>query len=167
MAMQLYVAVPTSDFPDGRPGDHPFTGYFLPYPEKDWGKRGEGLVSTIMDEPPQLNWIYVDRYTHEIKYGDRAASRDHIVGPWDVTKSDRRLTLEGWEGFMAVRYGPGEWALYFDRDDDRLDQILPGDEFKKLEVSLVRREIKQRPRKLEIRSGKNEADNNKEGDKKK
>lgn len=30
---------------------HPFSGYFLPYPDSNF----EGLVSTISDEPPQLN----------------------------------------------------------------------------------------------------------------
>jgi hypothetical protein len=132
--------VPSSEYPEGQPGDHPFAGYFLPYPEHDWGKRGEGLVSTISDVPPQLNWIYVDKQTHELKHGDRAASQRHIVGPWDVTKTDRRLTLEGWEGFMAVRYEPGVWALYYDREDDRLDAILPDPELKRLEVQLVRKE---------------------------
>lgn len=51
--------------------------------------------------------------------------------------------MEGWEGFMAVRYGPGEWALYFDRDNDRLDSILSDSNMKRLEVSLVRKEMKQ------------------------
>ncbi|KAF2256131.1 hypothetical protein BU26DRAFT_512994 [Trematosphaeria pertusa] len=130
------------EYPDGRPEDHPFAGYFLPYPDQNWGRKGEGFVSTISDEPPQLNWIYVDRDTHEVKYGDRAESEPHIIGPWDVTKMDKRVTLEGWEGFMAVRYGPREWALYFDRDDDGLKGIIDP-EMWTMEIELVRRERKQ------------------------
>lgn len=134
--------MPSAEFPDGRPEDHPFAGYFLPYPDKNWGRAGEGMVSTISDDPPQLNWIYIDKDTHEVKYGDRLTSEPHVVGPWDVTKVDRRVTFEGWEGFMAVRYGPKEWALYFDRDDDGLKGII-GEEMSTMEVMLVRRERKQ------------------------
>jgi hypothetical protein len=139
---QLYLAMSTEECPDGQPDDHPFAGYFLPYPDQNWGRKGEGFVSTISDDPPQLNWIYVDEDTHEVKYGDRVESEPHVVGPWDVTKIDKRVTLEGWEGFMAVEYGPGEWALYFDRDDDGLEGIL-GPEMRKVEVVLVRREMRQ------------------------
>ncbi|KAF2466176.1 uncharacterized protein BDR25DRAFT_395950 [Lindgomyces ingoldianus] len=120
----LYLAMSTEEYPDGCPEDHPFAGYFLPFPDKNWGRLGEGFVSTISDDPPQLNWIYVDQDTHEVKHGNREESEPHLVGPWDVTKMDRRVTFEGWEGFMAVKYGPGEWALYFDRDDNGLEGIL-------------------------------------------
>jgi hypothetical protein len=100
------------------------------------------MVSTISNDPPQLNWIYVDRDTCEVKYGDRIASEPHIIGPWDVTKMDRRVMLTGWEGFMAVRYGPGEWALYFDVDDNGLQGVV-GDEMARMEVELVRKEKRQ------------------------
>ncbi|KAF2194668.1 hypothetical protein K469DRAFT_650598 [Zopfia rhizophila CBS 207.26] len=139
---KLYLAMPSAEYPDGRAEDHPFAGYFLPYPDKNWGRQGEGFVSTISDEPPQLNWIYVDRDTHEVKYGTRAESEPHIIGPWDVTRIDKRVTLEGWEGFMAVRYGPREWALYFDRDDNGLKGIIDP-EMRIMEIVLVRRERKQ------------------------
>ncbi|KAF1842592.1 uncharacterized protein K460DRAFT_293636 [Cucurbitaria berberidis CBS 394.84] len=139
---KLYLNVPSDEFPEGHPEDHPFAGYFLPYPDQDWGRQGEGMVSTISDDPPQLNWIYIDRDTCEVKYGDRITSEPHIVGPWDVTKMDRRVMLTGWEGFMAVRYGPGEWALYFDVDDNGLQGVV-GEELLKMEVELVRREKRQ------------------------
>jgi hypothetical protein len=139
---QLYLNVPSEEFPDGHPEDHPFAGYFLPYPDHDWGRQGEGMVSTISNDPPQLNWIYVDRDTCEVKYGNRAESEDHIIGPWDVTKMDRRVMLTGWEGFTAVRYGPGEWALYFDVDDNGLQGVVP-DDMTRVEIELVRRERRQ------------------------
>ncbi|KAF1914570.1 hypothetical protein BDU57DRAFT_588842 [Ampelomyces quisqualis] len=139
---KLYLNVPSEEFPEGHPEDHPFAGYFLPYPDHDWGRQGEGMVSTISNDPPQLNWIYVDRDTCEVKHGDRIASEPHIIGPWDVTKMDRRVMLTGWEGFMAVRYGPGEWALYFDVDDNGLQGVI-GEEMMRVEVELVRRERRQ------------------------
>lgn len=99
------------------------------------------MVSTISDDPPQLNWIYVDRDTCEVKYGDRVTSEPHIIGPWSVTPMDRRVTLEDWEGFMAVKYGPGEWALYFDLDDNGLRGVVD-DQMMRVEVELVRKERK-------------------------
>ena len=77
---------------------------------------GEGLVSTISHEPPILNWVYVDSKTHEVKYGTRAEveEAEGLPGPWDVTAGigtdrgtgllggGRRVTFEGWEGFVAV-----------------------------------------------------------------
>jgi len=101
------------------------------------------MVSTISDDPPQLNWIYVDRDTCEVKYGLRAESEPHIVGPWSVTPVDRRVTLEDWEGFMAVRYGPGEWALYFDLDDNGLKGVVDA-AMLRVEVELIRKERKVR-----------------------
>ena len=97
------------------------------------------MVSAISNDPPQLAWIYVDRDTCEVKYGDWVTSEPHIIGPCDVTKMDRRVMLTGWEDFMAVRYRPGEWALYFDVDDDGLQGIID-EEMSRVEVELVRRE---------------------------
>ncbi|KAI1472702.1 uncharacterized protein F4812DRAFT_454515 [Daldinia caldariorum] len=118
---------------------HPFAGYYLPYPDKPY----EGLVSTISDDPPMLNWIYVDKDTYEVKYGVRADAQPHITGPFDCTRQDRRMTLEGWEGFAAVEEFPGIWALYFDRDDDGLITKVPMGT-RVLEVELTRREKKER-----------------------
>lgn len=35
-----------------------------------------------------LNWIYIDRSTRELKYGNRTQSREHIVGPWGWDSGD-------------------------------------------------------------------------------
>ncbi|PHH64106.1 hypothetical protein CDD81_4981 [Ophiocordyceps australis] len=117
---------------------HAFTGYFLPYPDSQY----EGLVSTISDDPPMLNWIYIDRSTYEVKYGVRADAQPHVTGPFDCTRQDRRMTLDGWEGFVAVEEYPGSWALYFDRDDDGLATKVPMGT-RVLEVELARREKKE------------------------
>ncbi|KAK7753822.1 hypothetical protein SLS62_004188 [Diatrype stigma] len=140
---RLYI---TNEVPsyDGTGSDsvfsgHPFSGYFLPYPDSQY----EGLVSTISDDPPMLNWIYVDRNTYEVKYGVRAEAQEHLTGPFDCTRQDRRMTLEGWEGFVAVEEFPGIWALYFDRDDDGLTAKVPMGT-RVLEIELTRREKKER-----------------------
>jgi hypothetical protein len=102
-----------------------------------------------MEEPPVLNWIYVDQETYEIKYGVRDFAQPNLTGPFDCTKQDRRMTLEGWEGFCAVEETPGSWALYFDRDDDGLKRKLPMGT-RVLEVELIRREKKERKPKPDI-----------------
>lgn len=114
---------------------HPFAGYYLPYPDVKY----EGLVSTISDETMALNWIYVDKETYEVKYGLRVDAQPNITGPFDCTRQDRRMTLEGWEGFVAVEEEPGLWALYFDRDDDGLQTRVP-EGTRVLEVDLWRKE---------------------------
>ncbi|KAH7145786.1 hypothetical protein B0J13DRAFT_554128 [Dactylonectria estremocensis] len=117
---------------------YPFSGYFLPYPDSEY----EGLVSTISDDPPMLNWIYVDKDTYAVKYGVRAEAQEHITGPFDCTKQDRRMTLEGWEGFCAVEELPGIWSLFYDRDDNGLKNKVPMGT-RVLEVELTRREKKE------------------------
>ncbi|KAI0173462.1 hypothetical protein GGR52DRAFT_580102 [Hypoxylon sp. FL1284] len=140
---KLYLSTGASvseDVPATTAGSgYPFSGYYLPYPDKSY----EGLVSTISDDPPMLNWIYVDKNTYEVKYGVRADAQEHITGPFDCTRQDRRMTLEGWEGFVAVEEFPGIWALYFDRDDDGLVTKVPMGT-RVLEIELTRREKKER-----------------------
>jgi hypothetical protein len=115
----------------------------LPYPDSTY----EGLVSTITDVAPIMNWIYVDRDTYEVKYGIRADAQPNITGPFDCTRQDRRLTLEQFEGFVAVREEDGDmkgmWALYFDFDEDELRGKL-GDGRQVLDVELVRWEKRVR-----------------------
>ncbi|KAK9417456.1 hypothetical protein SUNI508_08816 [Seiridium unicorne] len=126
-----------SDDKEPVPGSHPFCGYFLPYPDSNH----EGLVSTITHVAPILNWIYVDKNTFEVKYGVRDFAQPNLTGPFDCTRQDRRMTFEGWEGFVAVEETPGVWALYFDRDDDGLRSKFPP-QTRILEVELTRREKK-------------------------
>ncbi|KAI1753248.1 hypothetical protein F4782DRAFT_529568 [Xylaria castorea] len=137
----ITTAPPASHDEHLEPADdgYPFSGYFLPYP----GTSYEGLVSTISDDPPMLNWIYIDKNTYEVKYGLRTDAQEHLTGPFDCTRQDRRMTLDGWEGFVAVEDYPGVWALYFDRDDDGLVTKVPMGT-RVLEIELTRREKKDR-----------------------
>lgn len=117
-------------------GGHPFAGYYLPYPDTNY----EGLVSTISDDPPILNWVYVDGKTYEVKYGLRVDAQPNITGPFDCTRQDRRMTLQGWEGFVAVEEEPHVWAIYFDRDDDGLKSEVLNRSTRVLEIELWRKE---------------------------
>lgn len=131
----------------GNAAPHPFTGFYVMYPDEERNPRERGLVSTISNDPPMLNWIYVDRNTRELKYGNRTQSIKHIVGPWDWTEDEVGLTLEEWEGFAAVEEEKGEWALYYDIDDDRLANGKKVGGRRVLQCSLERRvfdEEKQR-----------------------
>lgn len=135
-----------------REGLHPFTGYFLEYHnmEEHWRAqgflKGEGMVTTISDDPPFLNWVYVNRKTNEVKYGIRDEAEPHLVGPWDVTRADRRLTFQGWEGFAAVEETDNDplWALYFDVKDDGLTsgKRVGTQDLRMLALEIWRREIR-------------------------
>jgi hypothetical protein len=116
--MELYIE---AEQDSELPSSHPFAGYYLPYPDEKF----EGLVSTISDKPPVLNWIYVDTETFEVKYGVRANAQQNLHGPFDCTRQDRRLTFDGWEGFCAVEVKPSRWALYFDHNDNGLQGKVP------------------------------------------
>lgn len=91
-----------------------------------------------------LNWIYVDRDTNEVKYGTKSESTGHILGPWNCTPVDKRVTFDEWEGFVAVEEEKGIWALYFDTLDDGLEDKVPLSK-PLLEVELVRKEMRIPP----------------------
>ncbi|KAF2010573.1 hypothetical protein BU24DRAFT_60893 [Aaosphaeria arxii CBS 175.79] len=128
------VPIPPED--DITPPLHAFAGFYIQYPDDDRSPPERGMVSTISDDPPMLNWIYIDKETYELRYGNRTASIEHIVGEWDWTEDESAVTLEGWEGFVAVDESDGmsdeewestpwgaeglRWAVYFDRDDNGL-----------------------------------------------
>ncbi|KAI1466219.1 uncharacterized protein F4812DRAFT_461190 [Daldinia caldariorum] len=118
---------------------HPFAGYFLPYPDSKYS----GLVSTICDEPPVMNWIYIDRNTYELKFGTRPSAQPNWPGPFDCSRQDRRLTFAGWEGFLAVKEGDF-WALYFDVDEDSLKSKVKSDT-PVLDIELLRVEMRVTP----------------------
>lgn len=101
---------------------HPFEGFYIEYPDPDRPRPLPlGLVSTISKEPPMLNWIYVDKDTREVKYGNRTQSRAHIVGSWGWDAGEEGgaggLTLEGGEGAVAVETDDG-WEIRWE-DEDR------------------------------------------------
>ncbi|CAI4212320.1 unnamed protein product [Parascedosporium putredinis] len=138
---KLWIATRRQTANDDAPEGHQFAGYFFKHPTLNWGRKGDGYVSTIMDDPPMLNWIYVDKDTYEVKYGTKSESEDHRLGPFSCTPVDHRLTFDEWEGFCAVEERPGIWSLYFDVDDDGLEEKVSMDK-DVLEIELIRREMR-------------------------
>ncbi|CBF88475.1 uncharacterized protein ANIA_10135 [Aspergillus nidulans FGSC A4] len=123
---------------------HTGQAFYIDYPEPDHMKdlkRGLGLVSTIQDNPPMLNWIYCDKETHELKYGNRTQSCEHVPAPWDWTDNEMTIILERNWGFYAVKEKDAEgrwsWAVYLDRDGDDLQRVL-GDDVVAVPVKLKR-----------------------------
>lgn len=82
-----------------RPG-HKFNGYYFKYPNE---QGYQGMVSTIQDDPPMLNWLYVDKDTGAVRYGSRKDTTGHIIGPWGWSEDEQLLTMDDddWR-FIAV-----------------------------------------------------------------
>lgn len=118
---------------------HPFQGFYIAYPDPNRPQPPPlGCVSTIGTEPPMLNWIYVDKGTREVKYGNRTQSREHIVGSWGWEAGEEGgsggLSLEGDERAVAVETDTG-WELRWEDEGGN-----PGVEGKTLlRVSLDRK----------------------------
>ncbi|RDA91742.1 hypothetical protein CP533_4756 [Ophiocordyceps camponoti-saundersi (nom. inval.)] len=97
--------------------DHKFCGYYFTYPSPE---QHLGLVSTIADDPPMLNWIYVNGETGAVEHGGRKQTLGHVIGPWGWSGDESLLTLEGGdEGFVARQEEEeeaGGWAVYWEPD---------------------------------------------------
>lgn len=77
-----------------------------------------GLVSTIADDPPMLNWIFVDKDSGLVRHGSRQDTLGgHVIGPWSWSEDEKWLTLEGDDSsFVAIEQANERWALYYDPD---------------------------------------------------
>lgn len=75
-----------------------------------------------------------------MRYGVRAEAEGNVTGPFDCTKGrERRLCLEGWEGWVVVWSGEeGEWRLGFDRADDGMRGVLEEEGARVVEVLVWR-----------------------------
>lgn len=105
------------DHPEKPVKAHQFNGYYFTYPSEE---RHRGLVSTISDDPPMLNWIFVDGSTGVLRHGKRSdtLSEGVVVGPWGWSEDERDLALKGRSDlFVAVQEleeDGGRWYVYFD-----------------------------------------------------
>ncbi|KAJ6049874.1 hypothetical protein N7444_006590 [Penicillium canescens] len=120
----------------------PFNGGFYTHPDFPPNNTSD----------PTLRWVFLDANTHEMRWGGRPDTEGHVCGPFDWTKDEQYMTLEGWEGWLAVRLpeddtrdqaetdleiGNGReiWRLYFDQHDNGAD-LPPGSQG--LEIRLKR-----------------------------
>ena len=154
---KLYIVPRNRDQDTG----HPFEGFYIEYPDPDRPRPLPlGLVSTISKNPPMLNWIYVDKNTREVKYGNRTQSRAHIVGSWGWDAGEEGgaggLTLEGGEGAVAVEADDG-WEIRWE-DEHRNIGVK---ESLKLTVSLERKmlEPKEEDKPVDARTTTTKDDN--------
>ncbi|KAF2655181.1 hypothetical protein K491DRAFT_576369, partial [Lophiostoma macrostomum CBS 122681] len=121
--------------PEGEEESLCCTGYYLPFPDKPH----EGMVTRVSSVLPIMNWLFIDVDTHQLRHGVRKNAEGHITGPFDCTATNRRITLQGWEGWCVVEEQPGDWAVYFDVHDDALQKkVARGTRV--LEIEIERRE---------------------------
>lgn len=71
-----------------------------------------------------LNWIFVDKDTCELRYGNRTQSLPHLVGHWDWTEDQSGVLLQGKELWAAVEEEEDVWGLYYDVNENGLDGIV-------------------------------------------
>ena len=118
---KLYISKPP--FPES---SFPFTGFYVSYPDPARTPAPLGLVSFISNDPPALNWIYIDKVTRELKYGNRTASIDHHVGPWGFEAGEEGgaggITFDKAEGAVAVETNEG-WELRWEDDDGKVGEV--------------------------------------------
>ena len=128
MWVQSRTKTPTKSF-------YPFEGFYVEYPDDQRPMPAPlGMVTKIADDPPMMNWIYLDRQTCEVKHGNRTDSRPHRVGDWGFTNDDEPennddeepggIEFNGEEKFVAVEPPPGDpegrWAVWWDQYDNHL-----------------------------------------------
>ena len=134
---------------------HTFEGFYIRYPDPDRPQPPPlGLVSSIPSDPPTLNWIYVDKNTREVKYGNRTESRAHIIGSWGWDAGEEGgpggLTLEGEEGAVAVETEDG-WEIRWQDGNGEIG--VKGK--KKLTVSLERKMLENTEEEKQKEEGAN------------
>jgi hypothetical protein len=94
---------------------HDFCGFYFKYPSEEGHL---GLVSTIADDTPMLNWIYVNHDTQAMQYGPRRDTVSQNIGPWGFSDDETLLTLdENADGFIVRREiyeGLKRWVIHWD-----------------------------------------------------
>ncbi len=102
-----------------------------------------GLVTYVSDELPALNWVYVDKETRQLRYGNRTMSIAHEVGPWGFEAGEEGgaggLTFDGVEGAVAVETEEG-WEVRWEDGEGKVGDVGGR---RVLSVSLERRFVEE------------------------
>lgn len=122
ISLQLYLenSIP---IPEGYKPLHRFSGYYFNFPLPE---PVQGMVSTISDDPPMLNWIYVDQDTMELKFGNKTTSQEHMIGSWGWSGNERELTMDDHAQFVVVEEDTEAWGVYYDKSGDWSDLPIEG-----------------------------------------
>jgi hypothetical protein len=112
-----------------------FNGHFFALSDFEEGNLN-GLVAISGEIPPTLRWVYLDKYTYEMKWGGKKDRVDHISGPFDLTHEGDYLAMNDTQRWLAVRVGDAEremmeageglWRLQVDWDEDDGAFLPPG-----------------------------------------
>jgi hypothetical protein len=66
-----------------------------------------------------LNWIFVDKDTHEVRFGGKKATEGHVIGPWGWSADEHFLTLQQDPVCFTTKKGDdGRWSVYWDPDGE-------------------------------------------------
>lgn len=108
----------------------------------------------MQDNPPLLNWIYINKDTMQLNYGNRSASIEHNIGPWDWSEDEMQVVYDDIEvtiinAFHAVECSPGKWQLFFDMDGNRLQDHVPTN-LRRVRVELHRTMIEPEGRQADV-----------------
>lgn len=106
------------DLPDYPIKAHRFCGHYFKYPSEE---AHLGLVSTIADDPPMLNWIYVNKETRQLQYGGKKDTLGHVIGPWFWSADEHFITLEGDHEPFVARLVDGQWCVCWDPEQELED----------------------------------------------
>lgn len=118
---KLYICQNHTD-----PASFPFNGFYISYPDPNRNPAPIGLVSFISSDPPALNWIYIDKDTRQLRYGNRTQSITHQVGPWGYESGEEGgaggLAFDGSEGAVAVETDEG-WEVRWEDEDGNTGDV--------------------------------------------
>lgn len=134
---QVYIALsPPAD-------SYPFKGFYIAYPDPARTPVQLGLVTYVSDDPPALSWMYVDKGTRQLRYGNRTESIAHEVGPWGWEAGEEGgaggVTFDGGEGAVAVETEEG-WEVRWEDGDGNVGDVGGR---RVLSVSLERRFVEE------------------------
>jgi len=134
---QLYISrSPSAD-------SFPFEGFYIAYPDPARTPAQLGLVTYVSDDPPALNWVYINESTRQLRYGNRTQSIAHEVGPWGFEAGEEGgaggVTFDGAEGAVAVETETG-WEIRWEDGDGKVGDVGGR---RVLSVSLERRFVEE------------------------